>query len=156
MDTFSHALWGKGLFGYRKYRWYSLLFGALPDLSSFGIYSLYNLLINPNPVKFGKPRLEDIPSWVHSLYDISHSMIIALLFFGIVYCLNKDLCFPMLAWPFHIFLDFFTHSTKFFPTPIFEPLSNYRFDGIPWSNPYILIGNVVCIFMIFIYRKNKQ
>ena len=32
MDTLSHALWGKGLFGYRKYRWYSFLFGALPDL----------------------------------------------------------------------------------------------------------------------------
>ena len=44
MDTFSHALWGKGLFGYRKYRWFSLLFGAIPDLLSFGLYFLFNLI----------------------------------------------------------------------------------------------------------------
>ena len=30
MDTLSHALWGKGLFGYRKYGWYALLFGSIP------------------------------------------------------------------------------------------------------------------------------
>tara|TARA_Y100001934_G_C11732137_1_gene486292 strand:- start:59 stop:544 length:486 start_codon:yes stop_codon:yes gene_type:complete len=155
MDTFSHALWGKGLFGYRKYRWYSILFGVIPDLSSFGVFSLYNLLINPAPFKFGKPRLEDIPDWVHRLYDVSHSMVIAFLFIAIVYCLKKDLCFPMLAWPFHILLDFFTHSTDFFATPIFEPLSSYRFDGVPWSNPYIMIGNVLCIILVFVYRRKK-
>ena len=44
MDTISHALWGKGLFGYRKYRWLSILFGIVPDILSFGVYFLFNLL----------------------------------------------------------------------------------------------------------------
>tara|TARA_B100000427_G_scaffold284063_1_gene256724 strand:+ start:73 stop:558 length:486 start_codon:yes stop_codon:yes gene_type:complete len=154
MDTISHALWGKGLFGYRKYRWLPLFFGAIPDLTSFGIYFLFNLIINPNTMRFGKPELSEIPSWVISLYNISHSLIIAMIFILIAYLLKKDLCFPMLAWPFHIILDFFTHSIEYFPTPIFWPLSNYRFDGIPWSNPYIMIINAICIFLIFIYRKN--
>ena len=153
MDTISHVLWGKGLFGYRKYRWLSLLFGALPDLLSFGLYFLFNLISNPSTIRLGKPELSEIPSWVFSLYDFSHSIIIAIIFIVMVYAINKDLYFPMLAWPFHIVLDFFTHSVQYFPTPILWPISHYRFDGIPWSNPYIMIGNTICIFFVFIYRR---
>ena len=153
MDTFSHALWGKGLFGYRKYRWFSFLFGVIPDLLSFGLYFLFNLLINPSPMKFGKPELSEIPEWVFMLYDFSHSLIIATLFILIVYKINKDFCFPMLAWPFHIVLDFFTHSVQYFPTPILWPISDYRFDGIPWSNKYVMLVNVVGIFLVFVYRR---
>ena len=153
MDTLSHALWGKGLFGYRKYRGFSFLFGLIPDLLSFGLYFLYNLVSNPFNLKFGKPELAEIPLWVFSLYNFSHSLVIALVFVFIAYKLNKDFAFPMLAWPFHILLDFFTHSTQYFPTPILWPISDYRFNGIPWSNPYILIGNAACICILFIYRK---
>ncbi len=153
MDTLSHALWGKGLFGYRKYRWFSFLFGVIPDLLSFGLYFLFNLLINPSPIKFGKPELSEIPEWVFMLYDFSHSLIIATLFILIVYKINKDFCFPMLAWPFHIVLDFFTHSVQYFPTPILWPISDYRFDGIPWSNKYVMLVNVVGIFLVFVYRR---
>ena len=153
MDTLSHALWGKGLFGYRKYRWFSFLFGVIPDLLSFGLYFLFNLLINPSPMKFGKPELSEIPEWVFMLYDFSHSLIIATLFILIVYKINKDFCFPMLAWPFHIVLDFFTHSVQYFPTPILWPISDYRFDGIPWSNKYVILVNVVGIFLVFVYRR---
>ena len=112
MDTVSHVLWGKGLFGYRKYRWYALLFGAIPDLLSFGLFFIFNLLISPSNLKLGKPSIEDIPPWVFSLYDFSHSIIISFIFILIAYKINKDFCFPMLAWPFHIIIDFFTHSTK--------------------------------------------
>lgn len=153
MDTFSHALWGKGLFGYRKYRWFSIFFGALPDLLSFGLYFLFNLLISSDGLKTGKPSLDEIPIWVFRLYDFSHSIIVALIFILIVYRFNKDFCFPMLAWPLHILLDFPTHSKAYFPTPIFWPISDFKFDGIPWSNPYIWFANVFCILIIFIYRK---
>ena len=153
MDTISHALWGKGLFGYRKYKWLPLFFGAIPDLASFGIYFLFNLIINPSTMKFGKPELTEIPYWVFNLYNISHSLIIAMTFILIAYVFKRDFYFPMLAWPFHIILDFFTHSIEYFPTPIFWPISNYKFDGIPWSNPYIMIINTICIFLLFIYRK---
>ena len=118
MDTVSHALWGKGLFGYRKYRWFAFLFGVIPDLLSFGLYFLFSFITNPFTIKWGKPELADIPAWVFSLYDFSHSLVIAIIFILIAYKLNKDFCFPMLAWPFHIILDFFTHSVQYFPTPI--------------------------------------
>ena len=156
MDTLSHALYGKGFFGYRKYRWFSLLFGALPDLFSFGLYFLYNLLFNSDKLMFGKPSVDALPYWVYDLYDFSHSIVIAFIFIGIAYKINKDFAFPMLAWPCHIIIDFFTHSIEFFPTPILWPVSDFRFDGIPWSNPYILIINVICILLLFVYRKKKK
>ena len=156
MDTISHALWGKGLFGYRKYRYLALLFGALPDLLSFGIYFLFNLLTNPFNMEFGKPSLSSLPNWLFYLYDFSHSIIIAFIFIIIAYKINKQICFTMLAWPLHIFIDFFTHSIKYFPTPIFWPISDYRYDGIPWSNPIIWYGNVFCIVLIFIFRKKYR
>ena len=152
MDTLSHALYGKGFFGYRKYRWTSFLFGALPDLSSFGVYFLGQLFYNFNGLKNGRPSIEEIPIWVVELYNISHSLITAFVLIVIVYFIKKDLTWPMLAWPVHIIVDLFTHSIEFFPTPIFWPLSNYRFDGIPWSNIYVFTTNIVLIFLIFFYR----
>ena len=152
MDTLSHALYGKGFFGYRKYRWTSFLFGALPDLSSFGVYFLGLLFSNFHGLKNGRPSIEEIPIWVVELYNISHSLITAFVFIAIVYFIKKELTWPMLAWPVHIIVDLFTHSIEFFPTPILWPLSNYRFDGIPWSNIYVFTTNIVLIFLIFFYR----
>ena len=155
MDTLSHALYGKGLFGYKKYRWYSFFFGIIPDIFSFGIYFIY--LIVFSEFEFGRPSREELPYWVYDLYDISHSMVTALVFIAIAYKINKDFAWPMLAWPMHIVVDFFTHSIEFFPTPILWPISDYRFDGVPWSNPYVFGINFVLIFVIFFYRwKNKK
>ena len=44
MDTLSHALWGKGLFGYRGYGKLALFFGAMPDLSSFGLLFVIQII----------------------------------------------------------------------------------------------------------------
>ena len=154
MDTLSHALWGKGLFGYRKYRWYSFLFGAVPDLFSFGIYFIHSIFFSSSPL-MGRPTRSEIPEWVYSLYDISHSLVIASIFIFIAYKINKEFAFPMLAWPAHIILDFFTHSIEFFPTPILWPISDFKFDGIPWSNPIVFFANVLLIFFLFIYRWKR-
>ena len=151
MDTLSHALWGKGLFGYRNYSWYAPLFGSMPDLLSFGLYFIFSIITKPD-FQFGKPAIDEIPYWVFNLYDFTHSIVIAFLFIVIMLKINKEFCFPMLAWPFHILLDFFTHSKDYFPTPIFWPILNYKFDGIPWSNPMIWFLNVFLIFVLFFYR----
>ena len=155
MDTFSHTLWGKGLFGYRKYGKWALLFGALPDLLSFGLYFIVRFITQGVSMEFGKPTLASIPNWVFIMYDISHSWVIAFLFIIIFLQINKEICFPMLAWPFHILLDFPFHSKEYFPTPILWPISDYRFDGIPWSNPYVWFGNIAFIIILFVYRTKK-
>ena len=50
MDTLSHALWGKGLFGHRGMPWLALFFGAMPDLASFGAFIIINISIAGMPI----------------------------------------------------------------------------------------------------------
>tara|TARA_B100000427_G_scaffold29513_1_gene21606 strand:- start:201 stop:686 length:486 start_codon:yes stop_codon:yes gene_type:complete len=153
LDTFSHALWGKGFFGYRGHPYWSLFFGALPDLFSFGIYFFINLFFNFSGFKFGKPELEDLPDWLFILYDISHSLIPAAIIISIVYFfLNKHFAFAMLAWPLHILLDLPFHTADFFPTPILWPILDVKFDGVSWANPYVWFSNVAGLVIIYIYR----
>ncbi|MEA1882422.1 MAG: hypothetical protein U9N31_08495 [Candidatus Marinimicrobia bacterium] len=154
MDTFSHALWGKGLFGYRGHPWMALFFGAMPDLFSFGI--LFVMRILSSDFHFGSPPpSETIPWWVYINYDISHSFVSAFLCIGIVYKYRKDIAFVMLGWPFHILLDFPFHTQAFFPTKLLWPLTDFSFDGIPWSRPEIWFPNLAGIIVLFIYRRYK-
>ena len=153
MDTFSHALWGKGVFGYRGKPYWSLFFGALPDLSSFGIYSILNIFNTSSSFKFEKPLLENIPPWVFSSYNIGHSFVIAFICIILAHAfLNKNFAFAMLAWPLHILLDFPFHTADYFPTPILWPIIDVEFDGISWANPYIWFSNIAGLIILYIYR----
>ena len=154
MDTFSHAFWGRGLFGYRGHPWLALFFGAAPDLFSFGIL----ILIRLTTLQFsaGPPPIETIPWWLFVNYDISHSFVSAFLCIWIVNRYRKDIAFAMWAWPFHILLDFPFHSKEFFPTKLLYPLTDFSFDGIPWSRPEIWFPNLAGIIILFIYRKYKS
>ena len=154
MDTLSHALWGKGLFGYRGLPWVALFFGALPDLFSFGILLVQRIFTGEfSPVP---PPLESIPRWVFINYNISHSFISALIAIGIVLLYRKDIAFAMLAWPFHIVLDFPFHTKDYFPTKLFWPFSNYCIDGIPWNTAEVWLPNIAGIILLFIYRYLKK
>ena len=83
MDTFSHALWGYGLFGYKRYPWTAIFFGAMPDLISFGLLLLINFF--SGHWYLGKPSLESIPAWLFLSYSVGHSFIVSLPIIYIVY-----------------------------------------------------------------------
>ena len=152
MDTFSHALWGKALFGYRKYLYLPILFGAAPDLIPF-IPNLIYKLINGN-FSYGKPSIESIPGWVFVTYDFSHSLITGISLVLILYFFGKkDLAFAALAWPFHTFIDSVSHSKEFFATKIFWPISDYQFDGVSWGRPEVWFTNLILLIIIFYYRR---
>ena len=154
MDTLSHALWGYGLFGYRRNTWLALLFGALPDLCSFGAYLVLRLIDGSYQV--GPPPLTGMPSWLFISYDIWHSFVICLPIIGLVALWRRDIAFAMLGWPFHIVLDFPFHSLRYFPTPIFWPISDFTIDGIPWSNPKIWLPNVAGLIVLLAYRHRQK
>ena len=155
MDTLSHTLWGKGLFGYRGKPWMALFFGAMPDLFSFGILIIIRIFSGNFQLGGGPPTMESIPWWVFINYDISHSFVSAFLCIWIVNRYRKDIAFAMWAWPFHILLDFPFHSKAFFPTKLLYPFTDFSFDGIPWSRPEIWFPNLAGIIVLFIYRKYK-
>ena len=150
MDTFSHALWSKGLFGYRDYGKLAIFFGAMPDLVSFGL--LFAIQILNGTYVPGAPKLNTIPDWLFFNYDVSHSYVTAFFFLFIAYQFNKRIAFAMLGWPFHILLDFPFHSKEYFPTKIFYPFTDFSFDGIPWTSPEVWFPNIAGILVLFAYR----
>lgn len=154
MDTFSHALWGYGLFGYKRYAWLAIFFGAMPDLISFGAFMAINIV--SGTWHMGPPPLATLPDWLYTNYSIGHSFVICLPIIGLVSLWRRDIAFAMLAWPFHIVLDFPFHSFKYFPTPIFWPISDFKIDGIPWSHWYIWLPNVAGLAILLTYRYRQK
>lgn len=162
MDTLSHALWGRGLFGYRGYRWLPIFFGVFPDLLSFG--TLFVIRIIKGDLNYsGLPTLESLlqlepfPGWIFVMDNITHSFVTAFFFISIMYYFKRELVWPMLSWPFHIVLDFAFHTKELFPVKLFWPLSDFYIDGISWSHPAVWFSNGAGIIILFIYRwKAKQ
>lgn len=153
MDIASHTLWGRLLFGYRGRPWTATFFGACPDLLSFGLWFVIRL-VNGTFV-MGRPPLEIIPDWVFLAYDITHSLVVSFTAVGLVSVWRKDLAFAMLAWPFHICLDFPFHTKAYFPAKIFWPLTDFVVDGIAWSTPPVWLSNLVGIVILFYWRRHQ-
>ncbi|MCH7731763.1 MAG: hypothetical protein IIA61_00150 [Candidatus Marinimicrobia bacterium] len=154
MDTFSHTLWGYGLFGYRGRPWIAVIFGAMPDLVSFGPFLVIRIL--SGTIEPGPPPLEIIPGWVSMNYNFSHSFVIAFLSIGIVAIFSKSIAFAMLGWLFHILLDFPFHTLDYFPVKIFWPLSSFVVDGISWGQPLVWLPNLAGITMLFVCRHFQK
>ena len=153
MDTFSHSLWGYGLFG-QRHPFPATWFGAMPDLISFGALMVIRL-INGSYVP-GKPPLEIIPPWCFLLYDLGHSLLIAALVITLVWRYRPGLVVPMLAWPFHILLDIPFHTRHYFPTKLFYPISDWFVDGIAWSTPQVWLPNLAGVLLITLFRLRQR
>jgi membrane-bound metal-dependent hydrolase YbcI (DUF457 family) len=164
MDTLSHGLWGGVAFG-RKNRpsfWLSFFFGLMPDFLSFGPFMIGTILSMFNRPEFSgqrHPTDADIPTFVHNLYSITHSLIVFLILFLVIWLINKKPFLPLLAWGLHILMDIPTHDKLFFPTPFLWPVSNFTLDGVSWGTPYIMIPDIVLlamVYVVFFIRKKKS
>ena len=153
MDFFAHGLWSYIIFNWIRRPIYAIFFGLLPDLMSWTIYLFYRLF---NGEAIGKPALLNIPDWVYMLYNVSHSLFVVLLVFGIVYLIFKTVPIYMYAWPLHIILDIFSHSREFLPTPFLWPISDWRFPGISWGHPTFMIINYALIGICLGYLVYKK
>lgn len=160
MDVASHGLWGGVLFGRENRRtfWQAFIFGVAPDMFSFGIFFVQRIYSRGFDFLSGPPPVSIIPSYVSSMYNITHSLIIFAAAIFVVWILRKKILVPMFAWGFHVLLDIFTHSEKFFPTPFLWPVSDYTFDGISWGHPaiwYTNLGLLIVFYVLFWREKNK-
>jgi hypothetical protein len=156
MDVISHGVWGGIAFGRKSKQlfWFAFLFGVLPDVIVFSWRILAELSHLPS---ITNPELSVIPNYVLSLYNITHSLVIALLLFIILSALWKKKAIAFLAWPLHVLFDIFSHSTGFFPTPYLWPFATPFFDGIPWVTPWVFFMNWgVLIILLFVWRLSKK
>lgn len=153
MDIVSHGLWGALVFG-RKGRtsfWLAFGIGLAPDLFSFGILWIAATLgLSPKPdFSHGTPPESTIPPYVHHLYDVTHSFVVSLAMFAILWLVMKRPVWELGAWGLHVLVDIPTHSFAFFPTPFLWPLSDWKFDGWQWNQSTILIPNFTVLLLLY-------
>ncbi len=179
MDIISHGLWTGAIAKVANKKrkktlnfWMAVWWGVFPDLFAFTIpflgllwnftFQSVNLADIPGPSATEPPPSDTL--WIFqlatSLYNVSHSAVIFLIVFGLVWLVLKRPIWEMSAWFLHILMDIFTHSYRFFPTPVFWPLFGWKFDGISWANPRFLAINYVALILLylwfFIIKKRKN
>ena len=157
MDIFAHGLWSYAVFHKKKYVWLAVLFGLLPDFLSFGIIFVMNL-INGNFHR-GPPAISSLPEWLFAAYNMTHSFIVFLIVFILIYAFTKKWFWALTAWGIHILIDVPTHSFRFFPTPFLWPISDYKFNGISWATPWFMVVNysaLLIVFLLIAHNKAKK
>jgi hypothetical protein len=97
----------------------------------------------------GTPPESSIPLYVHRLYNVTHSLVVFLAVFFIVWALRKRPLWELGAWGLHVLVDVPTHSHSFFATPVLWPIFSWKFDGWQWMNPAILIPNYVLLALCY-------
>lgn len=156
MDIVSHGLYGGVAFGRRsrKEYWSAFFFGIAPDLFSFGPYVVLTwlgVLAHPSWGSGQHPPEAMIPTFVHTAYHYTHSLVIFALVFGLVTLIRRRPYLPLLAWPLHILVDIPTHSDRFFATPFLWPISDFHINGISWSQPIIFFPNLVLLGGLYVW-----
>ena len=157
MDTFAHGLWSYAIFHRKKYVWLATLFGVMPDIFSFGILFLMNL-VNGNMHR-GRPPVESLPKWLSPAYNLTHSFVMFAAVFLAIFLIAKKWFWPLTAWAIHILIDIPTHSFQFFPTPFLWPISDYKFNGISWATPWFMLlnyGALMIVFVVITYHGVKE
>jgi len=178
MDIFSHGLWAGAAYKAVKKKkgkqlnvWLAGFWGIFPDLLSFTVgfvWILGSIALGgmsfadlPHPPEGGvEPVPQDtLPVFqlTSLLYNISHSAVIFLLVFGLIFLILKRPVWELGGWLIHILLDIPTHSYEFYPTPFLWPISSWTFDGFSWGTLWFLIPNYVAIIIVYILlRKRKR
>lgn len=169
MDILAHMLWAN--YGARvvnkKLQKNSKRSIKLPEITFWGVF--------PDLFAFGIPLFLSIPKIIQTgfilerpssfgisavLYQYSHSLVIWLIVFSIVWIFFKKPRLELFGWALHILIDIPSHSGTFFPTPFLFPISDYRFlNGISWGNTTFMIINYSLLLLVSIYffflKKNK-
>lgn len=151
----SHGLYGGVLVGRRSRKsfWTAFFFGVAPDLFSFGIFtaSIWLGMASGPDWGGGPPDPALIPEYVSSFYNVTHSFFVFAAAFLLVWAFRKKPMWEMFGWFFHILLDIFTHSERFFPTPFLWPISNFHVNGHSWGTPEIFIPNLIALAALYGY-----
>jgi membrane-bound metal-dependent hydrolase YbcI (DUF457 family) len=153
MDIVSHGLWGGIAFGRNNRRNFGLAFcfGMLPDLCAFGPFYLAVVLGLAERPHFGHepPDPSLFPAYVHRVYSVTHSLVVFLVAFALLWVVVRKPIWEACAWGLHILVDIFTHSSRFFPTPFLWPISDVTVNGWPWWRPAIFIPNVILLALLY-------
>jgi membrane-bound metal-dependent hydrolase YbcI (DUF457 family) len=146
VDTLAHGLWGGiGFYpcGKKKFA-AAFVLGMAPDLLSFGLLHLSR----PGWIRLrlageisGPPPLSTLPGFVFHAYNLTHSLIVWMALFGLIWLIRRNPPWVFLAWGLHILCDIPTHNSRYFPTPYLWPLPTPLVEGISWATPWFMMIN---------------
>ena len=177
MDIFSHGLWAsaayKGVNNKKQTKLnikQAFLWGIFPDLLAFTIPFVWLVVTlvsgglnfsdvrHSHSVEGTDQNTTLLTNLTTILYNVSHSAVVFIVIFLICYLIFHKPIWTMFAWLLHIIMDIPTHSFAFYPTPVFWPLSDWKFDGYSWGNlTFITINYIVLVVVyIFLLRRNKK
>jgi hypothetical protein len=164
MDIVSHGLYGGAAFGRKNKKdfWTTFFIGMSPDLLSFGIFWVSSFLGFSNAPTFhsGHPDPSMFPQYLQAFYNATHSLVMFLCVFLIIWVIRKKPYWLLAAWGLHIIVDIPTHSYQFFPTPFLWPISNFKVNSLSWGDPRIFISNLLILAVVysiwFWYWKKKK
>ncbi|MFZ2831983.1 MAG: hypothetical protein WAZ40_02425 [Minisyncoccia bacterium] len=177
MDIFAHALWaGAGAKGLNKRAgkrrvnvWAMALWGVFPDLFAFSIPFIWIM----GSIVFGGHHFADfggrppiaeptnpdalaLSNLSHVLYNVSHSLIIFSAVFIAVWVYFKQVRLELIGWLMHILMDVPTHTYAFFPTPVFWPIFDWKFNGISWGVTWFMVLNYSCLLLAYALLARKR
>lgn len=177
MDVFAHTLWAAAAArgvnlkleadhsAYRFNIGWAAFWGVIPDLFAFTIpfiWVFWQRMILRHPVDFIRPGIEPTGTAAkmmelsHNLYNISHSVIVFAIVFGLVWALRGQPYWELSAWLLHIVIDVPTHTKDFFPTPILWPVSSLKFSGISWAEPWFMAVNYGALVLVYLLLYFKR
>ncbi len=168
MDTLAHAAIGGLLFSRLRRPvwkdwtfWTACSFGILPDIASFGAYTVNMIFSGEIPEMIRRtlsgglmaaaPPVESLPAYIGWNYAFTHSLIVVLLAGLFIRLFWKRGFLPFLAWPMHILCDIPFHGGSYFQTPLLWPVSDWSFNG--WSLNFGIVGCYWALLIaLIIYR----
>jgi len=167
MDIVSHGLWaGAAGLWVRRHRALSraqlgwmVFLGIAPDLLqalpviAWAITQphagsiLYSWSVaTPGSEPFLPPLVREATMHLHC---IMHSIVIAGPVTLAIWRWKPAWLAPLVGWWLHIALDIPTHSSDYYEVPFLYPISYRGFDGVPWTAPWLIIGNYVLLAIAF-------
>lgn len=145
---------------------WGIFFGVFPDILAFTpvwVYIFYRMIFLRAGFVFISPEdngghipLEQL---THTLYQLSHSLVVWLVIFGIIWLIFRKTPWILLGWALHICIDIFSHNSHFFPTPFLWPISSFYVNGWSWAEPVFMIVNyglLLILYLLVIPRLKKS
>ena len=163
MDILSHTLWAAAGATVVKRKFApsfpvraTAFFGVFPDLFAFtalffwiiGRFFLGHFGIPELPaLPIAEPVSETAPILRVSafLYTLSHSAVVFVIVAAIAYLSRRRVPWSLSGWLLHIVIDIFTHSYHSYPTPVLWPISVWKFNGLPWHEPWFMLVNYAAL-----------
>ncbi len=158
MDILSHGLWGFLILKKIKPGTQFLaafIFNLLPDIIPFGMMMLF--MIFTGNISYASFSPDVLPPFVLITYKITHSVFTFMILFLAFYIIKRYIFWPLLGLLIHILIDIPTHGGNAYITTFLYPFSDYAFDGLRWTNIYIISINFLVLgIFYFLYFKNES